>query len=82
MNSTELIESCKKVFQECHEERESFEQELLDWITFRQFYKQNIDKENVDYFLSTCKSFHWRSFYNGYLLGATQHLKDEQNTTT
>lgn len=73
MNSTELIESCKKTFKEYHEERESFEEELIKWFYHR--HQLTINKVELQYFLSSCKSFHWRSFYNGYLEGATQFKK-------
>lgn len=80
MNSTELIDSCKKIFEDYHEGKESFEDELIKWFHHR--HQLTVNKVELQYFLSTCKSFHWRSFYNGFLFGATQHLKDEQNTTT
>lgn len=80
MNSTELIESCKKVFQEYHEERESFEEGLMGYLYHK--YHITVDRKDFEYFLTATKSWHWRSFYNGYLEGATQYLKNEQNRTT
>lgn len=76
MNSTELIKSCKKRFEELHEERENFEDELLSWLDFHRMYNIGIEKKELEYFLSSCKSFHWRSFYNGFLEGSIEHLKD------
>lgn len=88
MNSTELIESCKKMFKEYHEERESFEQEMYNWL-LHQVEQGNIQvtdtlsvKRSIEYFLCSCKSFHWRSFYNGFLFGATQSLKDDKRSNT
>ncbi len=74
MNSIELINSCKKAFDEYHLERESFETLLAKHLNRR--YGVVVDMQELEYFLSSCKSFHWRSFYNGFLIG-----KNEQTST-
>lgn len=82
MNSQELIGNCSKRFHELSEERESFEQELLDYLIFIE--GQGVimikDKEKladrINYFEQTCKSPRWKDFYLGWIEGRSDLVKN------
>ena len=57
--------SLEKRFQEYHQDKISFEEELIQWLYHK--YHLTVDIRDLQYFLSTIKSWHKKSYVNGYL---------------
>lgn len=75
MTSQELIEGCKERFDINKEEQGTIEEDVLEYLKF--FESQGILlikdekklEEKLKYALQRINSFHWKSFYYGWLEG-------------
>lgn len=75
VTSQELIEGCKKRFDELQEERIEIKEDLIIYLKFLEaqgmlmIKDEETLKDRMKYFFQRTDGYHWKSFYHGWIEG-------------